>query len=304
MALHILQPGALSTIQDLGRKGYMKDGFPQSGAMDDYSLIRANLLLGNDKNAAAVEMTITGIRAYFDAPCAFVAAGGDFGGKWNQTPILPNTLYQAAEGDELSFGAAKFGCRCYLAVQGGFDVPLVMGSRSTTLKCKLGGLDGRKLKKGDVLPIGEVKNPTKGSSFLNPMPDGEIIVRAVPGPQDDFFTEEDLNLFFSQSYCVTAESDRMGMRLKGQPLQSKNGTDIVSDGIAPGSVQIPASGQPIILMADRQTTGGYAKIATVVTSDLHLLAQAKPSDKVRFVRLNAREAREALKQYRAELLIP
>ena len=301
MALQILQPGPLTTIQDLGRRGYMKDGFPQSGAMDDFSLVRANLLLGNDKNAAALEMTMMGIHARFDAPCAFVAAGGDFGGSWNGVPLSPNTLYEAKAGDEVTFGAAKTGCRCYLAVQGGFDVPVVMGSRSTTLKCRLGGLDGRKLQKGDILPIGAATDAPKGGSFANPMPEGEILIRAVLGPQDDFFTEEAIHLFFSQTYTVTAESDRMGMRLTGQPLQSKNGTDIVSDGIAPGAVQVPSSGLPIVLMADRQTTGGYAKIATVLTCDLHLLAQARPADQIRFIRIGEKEAREAAKLYRMTL---
>ena len=228
MALRILRPGPFSTIQDLGRRGYMKDGFPQSGVMDDYSFLQANRLLGNDKNAAAIEMTLMGLAAAFTEDTDFVAAGGDFGAALDDIPIAPNMLYHAKAGAVITFGAAKTGCRCYLAVAGGFDVPPVMGSRSTTVKCRIGGMDGRKLQSGDLLPIGKAScTPSPvGTQFDNPMPDGTLTIRAVPGPQDDLFTEEDLRLFFSQVYTITPESDRMGMRLAGDtPLKGKRGTD-------------------------------------------------------------------------------
>ena len=305
MALRILRPGPFSTIQDLGRRGYMKDGFPQSGVMDDYSFLQANRLLGNDKNAAAIEMTLMGLAAAFTEDTDFVAAGGDFGAALDDMPIAPNMLYHAKAGAVITFGAAKTGCRCYLAVAGGFDVPPVMGSRSTTVKCRIGGMDGRKLQSGDLLPIGKAScTPSPvGTQFDNPMPDDTLTIRAVPGPQDDLFTEEDLRLFFSQVYTITPESDRMGMRLAGDtPLKGKRGTDIISDGIAFGAVQVPSSGQPIVLMADRQTVGGYAKIATVISCDLHLLAQAKPAQTIRFVKTDLAQAVRAVHTYREALL--
>lgn len=303
MALEIINPGPLSTVQDGGRKGYMQAGFPRAGVMDDYSFYKANALLHNDPNAAVIEMTMLGVKAKFTAPCRFVAAGGDFGGMLNDTPIRPNTVYQAAAGDLLSFGAAKSGCRCYLAVKGGFDVPMIMGSRSTDIKCRLGGVDGRKLQKGDLLPIcpADTDASPNGASFHNPMPQGVARLRAVPGPQDDAFTADDLALFFSQPYTVTAESDRMGMKLDGAPLQSKNGMDIISDGIAFGAVQVPRSGKPIVLMADRQTVGGYAKIATVLTCDLHIAAQLRPADRVQFVKTDLAAAQAAAVAYRKTL---
>ncbi len=281
----------------------MSDGFSPCGVMDDYSFYMANKLLGNDPNAAAIEMTLSGITAEFLAPCEFIAAGGDFGGTLNGKPFAPNTVMRAEKGDTVAFSAAKTGCRAYFAVSGGFDVPELMGSRSTDIKCKIGGYLGRRLMRGDEIAFfGGGGKCAAGASFANPMPENCVEVRAVQGPQDNYFTAYDLSLFFSREYTLTPESDRMGMRLSGTPLKSVRGTDIVSDGIAAGSVQVPSSGQPVVLMADRQTTGGYAKIACVITCDLHLLAQTKPSSKIRFIKTDIKSAQEAVREYRSKLL--
>ena len=205
-------------------------------------------------------------------------------------------MYKAIEvkkGDVLALSRADSGMRAYLAVAGGFDLPLVMGSMSTNLKCKLGGFQGRKLQRGDEIPLRQSVNITfvGKRKFKNEVKyTKSITLRAVLGPQDDYFAEKGIETFFEKTYTVTDKSDRMGIRLDGEKIESKNGVDIISDGVTTGSVQIPASGTPIIMMADRQTTGGYAKIATVLTTDLHLIAQAKPGTVIRFQKVTAEEA--------------
>jgi len=203
------------------------------------------------------------------------------------------------KGDELKLGFAKDGLRSYLSVAGGFDLPLVMGSLSTNLKCALGGFQGRKLAAGDEIPLKRSVSSLETRSFSVHSQQNPLAVHVMLGPQDDYFTQDGIGSFFTEEYTVSPQSDRMGIRLEGVAVESKNGVDIISDGIAFGSVQIPAAGTPIIMMADRQTTGGYAKIATVISSDLDLLAQAKPGDKIRFHRVTAKMA---VLQKKAELL--
>lgn len=289
MSIQILSPGPLTTVQDLGRHGYMKDGFSPSGAMDARAAVTANLLVGNDKNDAVLEMTLMGITARVLDRTVIAFAGGDFSPKINGAAVPMMQAIAVFPGDEIAMGFAASGCRAYMAVRGGIDVPLVMGSRSTNLKARVGGFEGRKLMAGDVLPVFPVLPLSEEEIARRHLPyapyfeNGSLSVRAVPGPEDDRFPEEALSAFFSEEYIVTPASDRMGMRLDGTPLASKSGVDIVSGGIAMGSVQIPPNGKPIILLADRQTVGGYAKLATVITADIPLLAQAKPGDRVRFV---------------------
>ncbi len=293
MKMTILSPGPLSTLQDEGRFGYMSAGFSPGGAMDAYSMKLANLLVGNAPGIGVIEMTMTGICARFDCDCVIALTGADMAPKINEKAI---ELYQANAvhaGDALSMSAARSGMRAYLAVSGGFDLPLVMGSVSTNLKCALGGFEGRKLQKGDELPLNQsVPLSLLGARSLPPQnlyPD-ILSVRVMLGPQDDYFTQSGLETFFSQEYTVSGKSDRMGIRLEGSKIENKNGVDIISDGIATGSVQIPASGTPIIMMADRQTTGGYAKIATVISADLKKVAQARPGSRIRFVEVSERQA--------------
>ncbi|MGN0458532.1 MAG: biotin-dependent carboxyltransferase family protein [Eubacterium sp.] len=296
--IEIINAGMLSTVQDLGRFGVMKNGFTQSGVMDAYSMKLANGLCKNDFNAPVIEMTMLGITAKFTDEHIFALSGGHFDAKLNDAPIRTNKAYRAKDGDVLSIGMAKTGMRCYLAVSGGFDVPLVMGSASTNIKLGIGGFEGRRLKPNDVLKTGTVARlPDKLTELCENEYEKKVEIRVVLGPQDDMFTETDLAFFTQQEYTVTPELDRMGIRLNGIALKGKDGMDIISDGITFGSVQIPQSGMPIILMADHQTTGGYAKIATVISVDLPKLAQVKPYDKICFKAIDINEAEKlAIKQ--------
>ena len=287
--IEIISAGMLSTIQDLGRFSVMKDGFTQSGVMDAYSTKIANKLCKNDVNAPVIEMTMLGITAKFTDEHIFAISGGIFDISLNNKPIKTNKAYVAKKGDILSIKGVKQGLRCYLAVAGGFDVPLFMGSASTNLKINVGGFEGRKLKAGDILKIGK-------AGKINTY-DKIIKARVVLGPQNDMFCENDLALFSKQQYTVTSDIDRMGIRLWGIALRGKEKLEIISDAITFGSIQITNSGMPIVLMADHQTTGGYAKIATVISADLPKLAQAKPGDKIIFEIVDVNTAEKiAIKQ--------
>ena len=295
----------LTTVQDLGRCGYMASGFQQSGAMDRFAAEAANILLDNSEKDGVLEMTMLGVKVYFDEDNVIAITGAEFTptvtdfetGEVTELPM--NRAIRIKKGDVLDCGSAKSGLRGYLAVAGGFDIAPVMGSMSTNLKCKTGGFEGRKLRAGDVIPlrnpqgwlfsmVGRVYEPEKRS-------DGTVTIHVIPGPQDDYFSDKGKNTFYSEVYSVTADSDRMGIKLDGAPVESIDGVDIISDGIVAGSVQIPSAGKPIIMMADRQTTGGYAKIATVITSDLPLLAQLRPGGTLRFKKVDLQYAVKRIK---------
>lgn len=300
--IEIITPGILTTVQDFGRVGVMKNGFTQNGAMDRYSMTVANRLCGNCDSAPVLEMTVLGVTARFTQDTVICVSGADFGAKINDKPIKRNKAYKINKGDILSMGAAKSGMRAYLAVAGGIVGEYVFGSASTNLKFAFGGHFGKKLQSGDVLSIGTGAFPL-GEIDKWEIPESEYSkdaqLRVVLGPQNDMFTDEDIRLFLSQEYEVNAQSDRMGIRLSGEPLKSKNGMDIISDGIVFGSVQVPNSGEPIILMADHQTTGGYAKIATVISVDLPRASQLSAGNTVRFKSVTVEEAeQEAKKQKR------
>lgn len=300
--IEIITPGILTTVQDFGRVGVMKNGFTQNGAMDRYSMTVANRLCGNCDSAPVLEMTVLGVTARFTQDTVVCVSGADFGAKINDKPIKRNKAYKINKGDILSMGAAKSGMRAYLAVAGGIVGEYVFGSASTNLKFAFGGHFGKKLQSGDVLsigtgafPLGEIDKWEISESEYSK----DAQLRVVLGPQNEMFTDEDIRLFLSQEYEVTAQSDRMGIRLSGEPLKSKNGMDIISDGIVFGSVQVPNSGEPIILMADHQTTGGYAKIATVISVDLPRASQLSAGNTVRFKSVTVEEAeQEAKKQKR------
>ena len=295
--IKIINGGMLSTVQDLGRFGVMKTGFTQSGAMDSYSMRLANRLCGNDLNAPVIEMTMLGITAEFTENHIFALSGGGFSAKLNGSPVKTNKTYRAFSGDVLTVGCAVSGMRCYLAVGGGFDVPLFMGSASTNLKLGVGGYEGRKLKAGDVLKTGKQASISLDNRELPENTyEGLVNIRVVLGPQDDMFTETDRAFFTKQQYTVTPNLDRMGIRLNGIALRGKGTMDIISDAITFGSVQITRSGMPIILMADHQTTGGYAKIATVISVDLPKLAQLRPYDKIVFSIVTVKEAERLAKK--------
>lgn len=295
MILKVITPGPLSTIQDGGRFGYMSTGFGSGGAMDLRAMRIANILVGNNENDGVIEMTMLGLSAEFTCPSVIALTGADMQPYLNdeEEPLALYCAHQVRKGDVLKMGAALKGMRGYLAVAGGFDLPYVMGSLSTNLKCGLGGFQGRKLQAGDIIPLRqELTLSMLGARRTKAENDYQksVTVRVVLGPQEDYFTDRGIATFLGSDYTVSGQSDRMGVRLEGSKIENKNGVDIISDGIATGAVQIPASGTPIIMMADRQTTGGYAKIATVISTDLKLLAQAAPGTKVRFRTVSEKEA--------------
>lgn len=303
MIMRILSPGPLSTVQDMGRVGYMKSGFSQNGAMDSYAMQIANILVGNAPCEGVLEMTFMGISAEFDTDTVIAITGADMQPKINGENIDMYTAYQIKAGDTLSLGMASEGMRAYLAIAGGFDIAKKMGSLSTNIKCKIGGIDGGRLKAGDeiFLKRGTRLIDQATRSYKKMTLQKKLTVRVILGPQDDYFTKAGKEKFLSSVYTVSDKSDRMGIRLDGDSVESVSGVDIISDGIAFGSVQIPASGKPIIMMADRQTTGGYAKIATVISVDLPILAQARPGSEISFKAVKERTALKLLKKREKEL---
>ena len=299
MGIRVLNPGILTTVQDLGRYGYQQFGIPCSGVMDQKSFQNANYLVGNQNGEAVLEFTLFGGSYLFESDTIIALTGADMSPKLDGAAVPMNRPVEVKCGMQLSLGFAVSGCRTYLAAAGGIDVPVVLGSRSTSLKCKIGGLAGRALAAGDVLPLKENAVPFEmisGRRTAEMICSDSITVRVVEGPQADHFTEEGKKTFYSSAYTVSDLSDRMGCRLDGPVIESIDGTDIISDGIAFGSVQVTSSGMPIVLLADRQTTGGYAKIANVCSADLPLLAQARPGNTVRFTRISIEEAQELLKE--------
>ena len=229
--------------------------------------------------------------------------GGDLSPSLDGKPIPSYAAVEVKAGQTLRFGAPKSGCRAYIAVAGGFDLPTVMGSQSTYMKAALGGLEGRKLQKGDVLklkaPVATFGNIRQ--RFISPefRPRPVYTLRVILGPQDDAFTEKGLADFLGSEYTVTQEFDRMGCRMEGPVIEHKNGGDIISDGIAFGAIQVPGAGKPILMLADHQTTGGYTKIANVITADFRLAGQLKGGDKVRFEQISVAKAQELLRCQRA-----
>lgn len=300
MGLKILNPGVLTTVQDAGRLGHQAAGFSVSGAMDPDALYMANVLVNNPANAACLEMVFMGVSLTFDRKTYFALTGADFSPTLNGMPV---PMYQAVEvkaGDTLRCSIAQSGKYGYLAVAGGIDVPMVMDSRSTNLKCALGGYQGRKLAAGDDLPLAVTGTFLDNFYKKHWQPvryDNPVTLRVVPGPQAHYFTSEGLDTFTAGTYTLLPESDRMGARLSGPKVQAKDSVDIISDAIAFGSVQIPASGTPIIMLADRQTTGGYAKIGTVITPDLPKLVQCTAGAEIRFTFVSVEDANKLYVQH-------
>lgn len=298
MKLTIDRAGALTTVQDLGRWGSQALGMPVSGAMDAPALMRGNILLGNPEGAAAIEMTLLGAAVTFHGEGAIVLTGGDLSPKINGRDVPMWTVLAVAPGDKLSYGAPcpGKGCRSYLCVAGGIDVPEVMGSRSTYMKAKIGGLEGRPLKTGDELETGTpyilwrdligLSCPEEYRTVTSP----DEPLRAVPGLQDSYIKPEGIDAFFTSEYTVSGAADRMGYRLEGgKTIEHKNGPDIISDGIPMGAIQVPGQGQPIVMMADRQTTGGYVKLGVVLALDVARLAQKMPGEKLSFRKITQEE---------------
>ncbi|HEY7678171.1 MAG TPA: 5-oxoprolinase/urea amidolyase family protein [Candidatus Methylomirabilis sp.] len=307
-ALEVLRPGLCTTVQDLGRPGFQRYGVPPSGPMDEWGLRVANALVGNAPADAVLEVTAIGPVLRVRGEVVLAVAGAEFALDLDGQPVPPFAAFRARDGQILSFGECRSGVRAYLSAAGGIDVPLVMRSRATCLSGRYGGLEGRPLREGDMLPLlgraAASGRPFEGRFLprrLWPRRSSPLEVRVVMGPQDDLFAPEGIATFLGSEYRVTNNADRMGYRLDGPPIAHRKGADILSDATAPGAVQVPGDGRPIVLMGDRQTTGGYTKIASVIRPDISALAQAHPGEPVRFRRVSLAEAHAALAGFLAGL---
>lgn len=300
MTIEVIKPGLLTTVQDLGRLGYQRFGVVAGGAMDEWAHRLANLLVGNEHDEATLEITLQGPTLRFETQALVAVCGAEFAVRADRVPLPHGRPVLVRAGALLEFRALERGCRAYLAVRGGIRLRPVMGSRSTYVRAALGGLDGRALRKGDRLPIATYRpgwypaleaalgkggvpcagtrwglGPTATSARAGP-------IRAVAGPQWEFFSQEGRALFLGTEFKVSVNSDRMGYRLAGATVKPRRAAELISEAVAFGTVQVPPDGTPIVLMADRQTTGGYPKIAQVAAVDLPRLAQTRPLEPLRF----------------------
>ncbi|MCM3612021.1 biotin-dependent carboxyltransferase family protein [Planococcus sp. MERTA32b] len=297
----IYKSGMQTTVQDLGRTGFQKHGVVASGAMDPYALRMANLLVGNEENAAALEITLMGPSIHFEEEHVISICGGDLTPQLDGKAVKSWRAVTAAKGQTLTFGKPGSGSRCYVAVAGGIAVPEVMGSRSTYMRAELGGYQGRALEAGDQLVVGEASADQKSAdhdkSWFAPSPlySSNPVIRVIKGRQFEMFSEGSRRHFFTEDFSVNPRSDRMGYRLDGPRLALAEAQEMISEAVAFGSIQVPADGNPIILMADRQTAGGYPKIAEVITVDLPLVSQLKPGDRLRFKEVSIEEAQRLLR---------
>lgn len=305
MGIRVLKSGMLTTVQDIGRTGYQSQGFSVAGVMDVRSFKIANLLLDNPENEAVLEFTLIGPTLEFTSETIIAITGGDFTPTINGKTAKMYTAIYMHKGDILAFGSARTGSRGYIAFSSYLEIPVVMGSRCTNMKSSIGGFKGRKLENGDYINF-RIKRrylPFFLSRSLEPEDFGQegATLRVIMGPQDDMFSKQGIDTFLSTEYTVTSEFDRMGCRLEGAFIAPKTTSDIISDGIALGSVQVPSHGKPIILLADRQTTGGYAKIATVASVDIPKLVQRKTDHKIHFQAISVQEAQKLYMDEMTEL---
>lgn len=295
----IIQPGAFTTVQDEGRWGYQAYGLPIAGVMDRYAARMANLLAGNRPEAAVLEMTATGAAFKFDEEQLIAVCGADMQGLLKDAKLENWSSFFVPKGGEVRFSGVLNGYRTYLAVRGGFDVPPVLGSRSTYTRAKIGGHEGRSLRPGDVLYVGaDFQTPAIPRRLALPYIrrySNEITLSVMLGPQADMFAPGTLETFFQQAYKVTPKADRIGYGLQGPKLKALDKVDIISDAMCQGAIEIVANGMPFIMTADHQTTGGFAKLGSVFWADLPVLTQAKPGDVVRFVNMDEQAALAALR---------
>jgi antagonist of KipI len=306
MTIKVIKPGLLTTVQDRGRRRFQKYGVIVGGAMDEFALRAANVLVGNDESAAALEVTMVGPTLEFQAAGVIAVCGGNLSPAVDGREVpLWRPIY-VHKGAVLSFGAAVSGCRAYVAAAGGIDVPLVMGSASTYLRAGIGGLHGRALGAGDVLRCGpraalvaanEMPNPWRSANWfisteIIPLYEPDPMVRVMKGKQYEYFTPESKDRLFEAAFRVTPHSDRMGYRMEGPKLSLSNPREMITSAVTAGTIQIPPEGHPIVLLADRQTTGGYPVIAQVAAVDLPLVAQVKPGGYIRFTEITLEAAQE------------
>jgi antagonist of KipI len=315
-SLRVIKPGMLTTIQDRGRWGFQSHGVPVAGPMDPCSHRVANAVVGNDDDAATLEVTLLGPELEFEDERLVAVAGAEFELTVDGEPVRASAGFVVRAGARLRFGRRHRGSRAYIGIAGGVTVPPALGSRATHLISGMGGFEGRALKAGDRLPLGDPSKrarlkpsgntpeagpfePSRAAAVrtvpaVTRLPQGSARIRVLPGPQADYFAADALEILQSAPYVVGLNSDRMGFRLEGPTLTHARGADIISDATPLGVLQVPSSGQPILLMADRQTAGGYPKIATVISADIGIAGQLGPSDTLEFVVCSPREAMSAL----------
>ena len=304
-SIRIESPGLLTTVQDFGRYGYQRFGMPVSGAADVFSMQLANLLVGNAQGMAVLEATLTGPQIMMMNDGFAAVCGGGMTPLLNGTEVPAHMTLEVQAGDLLSFEASSAGCRTYIAFDGGLAPDAIMGSRSTYLPAAVGGLQGRPLRYGDTIPLGNTRKKAtmrKVPASLLPGLAGPVEVRILAGPESSRMTFEGLKNLITSEYEVASDSDRMGLRLQGKPVAlGAPGHQIISSGVVAGTLQVPGNGQPILLLADSQTTGGYARVAVAATVDMPLLAQLRPGDKLSFAEIDYKEASQLLRQ-RQQLL--
>ena len=320
MSATAVRAGFLTSVQDVGRTGFREFGVSTSGALDSFALRVANLLVGNGERAAGLEITLGGLQLRFDDERIVAWCGGEFDVHIGSTALPAGHTAFLRAGEELKFGRPQIGCRCWLAVSGGIDVPLVLGSRSTDLRADFGGFKGRTLRDGDVIPLGIPRRspafakatvdkqavPTGVSSWTAPHDwaspaKRDPILRFVNGIDSSRFNDVTIQHFASEAFTVLPDSDRMGVRFDSPELQREDNVDLTSEGVAPGTVQVPPSGKPILLLGDCQTIGGYPKMAHVITVDLGIAAQLRAGDHVRFSEVSLADAHRLLLEREREL---
>jgi antagonist of KipI len=289
------RPGLLSTVQDLGRWGHQALGVPVAGPMDVYSHRLANLLVGNPSDAATLEVTLIGPDLEFDSTSLIAVCGAEFDLTVNGQQAATGISIGVPAGARVNFGRRRAGARAYLAVAGGLHTPVLLGSRATHLVSAMGGIDGRALIAGDRLPFAPYEGPAlRRRAPLSILPEGSARLRILPGPQADWFSEQARTTLGNGSFRVSPRSNRMGYRLEGPPLSRAHDGEPISEPTPFGSIQVPSAGEPILLMADRQTAGGYPKIGTVIAADLPVAGQLAPGDRVEFTWCTRHEAAAAL----------
>jgi antagonist of KipI len=311
MEMIVTRAGFLTSVQDLGRTGFREFGVSTSGALDPFALRVANLLVGNNEGTAGLEITLGGLQLRFNDERIVAWCGGEFDVRIGSRPLPAGHVAHLQAGDESKFGRAQIGCRCWLAISGGVDVPIVLGSRSTDLRANFGGFAGRALRDGDQLPLGEFRrSPTAAteriSSWTAP-PDWvspakrDPILRFVRGVDWDHFNALTLQHLTSEAFAVSPDSDRMGVRFERPELKRMDDVDLISEAVAPGTMQVPPSGKPILLLGDCQTIGGYPKIGHVITVDLGIAAQLRAGDRVRFSEISLADAHRLLLERERDL---
>ncbi len=293
--ISILKPAVQTSVQDLGRRGFRHLGVGASGAMDRLSLMIGNSLVGNAADAAALELCLPPARIRFDASCVIALTGADCVARLDDTPVLLGHRILVQPGQTLDLSSARSGMRAYLCISGGIDVPLVMGSRSTDLQAGLGGLEGRPIRRGDVLKIVPATISSRARAGVR-LPQMGSCVRVLPGPEFDSFTAASRDAFIRASWKVTGQSNRMGYRLEGPVLVRQDAEELKSHAVFPGLIQVPPGGAPIVLMADAQATGGYPRIASVIAADQWRLAQIPPGASIQWQLCTRADALRALQK--------